>query len=328
MGAGYFFLTGETSGDAYAASIIKALHEVDCDQPIAGIGGDAMQAAGIEPLERMDAYAVMGVLPVLRRLPEFVRLGKRVEQAIREHRPRVVVGIDYPGFNFRMYRRLADLRQQGLRIVHIVAPQVWAWRPRRAKRMAQSVDRLLCFFPFEPPLFRRFDCRADFVGHPLVDLVGEPARGADSRMLLLAPGGRGREVRDLLPIMIAAAELAQRWLGEEMQVVVSQAPGVPASAYAGCPFPCSRRPFRELCREAHVAIMASGTACLEAALLGLPHVIAYRLDAVSGRMAAHLIHVPWVGLPNLVHGREICRELLQDRLTVPRLAAALAGSWP
>ncbi len=325
---GLFILTGEPSGDAYAAEIVAQLQRGGEKGPIAGIGCQALAAAGVPLVVRMDDYAVMGVLPVLRRLPDFLALGRQVEAAIRAQQPRVILGVDYPGFNFRMYQRLADLRAAGTRIIHLVAPQVWAWRRRRAKRLARAVDRMLCFFPFEPDYFTRFGCQAEFVGHPLVDLISQRVPRANSRTVLLAPGGRRKEVASLLPIQVQAARLLQRWLpAESLQVVVSKVPAVPASCYAGCPFELSERPYRQLCTEARIAAIASGTACLEAALIGLPHVLCYRLDQISGRIAPHLIQVPYVGLPNLVHHLQVCPELVQVRLNPQRLAAALYRGW-
>ena len=166
-----FVVTGEPSGDAYAAEIVQRLRARYSDLTCAAMGGPHLAAAGVDIEQDIDGLAVMGLWPVLARLPFFVQLGLRMSQIIRSRRPKVVLTVDYPGFNLRLARRLADLRRDGTRFVHLVAPQVWAWQPRRAKKIAQSVDRLLCFFPFEPPLFSRFGCQANFVGHPLLDLI-------------------------------------------------------------------------------------------------------------------------------------------------------------
>ena len=162
-----FVVCGEPSGDAYAAAIVEALHAKRPELTVAAMGGPALKAAGCEMEQDIDGLAVMGFFPVLARLGEFSRLMKRMAAVIRARRPRTVLTVDYPGFNLRLLRRLAGLRRTGTRFIHVVAPQVWAWKPRRAKRIAHTVDRLLCYFPFEPPLFNRFNAaRAEFVGHP------------------------------------------------------------------------------------------------------------------------------------------------------------------
>ena len=338
-----FVLVGEPSGDAYGGAIVERLRRRLPGITVAAMGGPELRAAGAEIEEGIDGLAVMGFLPVLRRLPSFIALGKRVAGVIRARRPRVVLTIDYPGFNFRLLRRLAGLRAEGTRFVHLVAPQVWAWRPRRAKRYAGLVDRLLCFFPFEPPLFSRHGAHADFVGHPLVDLVDAAAgngltalreelglRGED-RLLLLAPGSREREVRELLPVMDAAVALARPALerrGPRVQVAVSKARDLPHALYREyTDLPVVDGGYRGLCRLAHAAVIASGTATLEAALLGLPHAIVYRGDPVSARLIRHLIRTRHVGLPNIVHGHRVCPEVLQDELEPTRLAAHLVRLW-
>ncbi len=260
---------------------------------------------------------------------------------MRARRPKVVLTIDYPGFNLRLLRKLSDLRRAGTRFVHLVAPQVWAWKPRRAKSIAQTVDRLLCFFPFEPPLFTRFGCKADFVGHPLLDLVAQrPDTAAldqelglahDDRLLLLAPGSREREVRQLLGVFHQAAEAVAPRLsggGGMVKVAVAKVPDLPIRLYReASDFPLVEGRYRELCARAHAGLIASGTATLEAGIIGLPHVIAYRTDRLTAMLARKLIRTPHVGLPNLVAGKRICPEVLQDDLSVPRLVAHLERLW-
>lgn len=339
-----FVLVGEPSGDAYGGAIVERLRALAPGLTVAAMGGPKLRAAGAEIEQGIDGLAVMGFLPVLRRLPEFIALGRRVSAAVRARRPKVVLTIDYPGFNFRLLRRMADLRAEGTRFVHVVAPQVWAWRPRRAKKYAAAVDRLLCFFPFEPPLFTRHGANADFVGHPLVDLVAETAgRGVGAlreevgladgaRLLLLAPGSREREVRELLPILDATASLVMPALRRRspgpVQVAVSKARDLPHALYREyTDLPVVDGGYRGLCSLAHAGIIASGTATLEAALLGLPHAIVYRGDPVSARLLKHLIRTDHVGLPNIVHKRRVCPELLQDELEPTRLAARLLRLW-
>jgi lipid-A-disaccharide synthase len=332
-----FVSVGEHSGDAYGAAVVRALRQRRPDLVVAGMGGQHLAGAGVEIEQDIEGMAVMGLWPVLARLPTFAATLRRVERTVRARRPRVLLTIDYPGFNRRLWSRLADLRASGMRIIHVVAPQVWAWRPRRAKGIAQSVDRLLCFFPFEPPLFTRFGCRAEHVGHPLLDLVPERidtsaldrdlALGGED-LLLVAPGSREREVRSLLPTMAAAAQAAAARLPRHPRIVVSRVPDLPLELYrAATDLPLVEGRWRELCARARAGCLASGTATLEAGLIGLPHAICYRMDPLSAALARHVLLTDHVGLPNLVCGRRVCPEVLQEQFTVPRLTAHLLRLW-
>jgi lipid-A-disaccharide synthase len=332
-----FVCAGETSGDAYGAAVVRALRQRRPDAVVAAMGGSHLAGAGADIEQDIEGMSVMGLWPVLSRLPTFVRILNHVERTVRARRPRVLLTIDYPGFNLRLARRLADLRASGMRIVHVVAPQVWAWRPRRAKRIAGSVDRLLCFFPFEPPLFTRFGCRAEHVGHPLLDLTPEsiPCDALDRdlglagrEVLLVAPGSREREVRSLLPVMVAAAQAAAARMAKRPEILVSRVPDLPLDLYRSVTdLRLVEGRWRELCARARAGCLASGTATLEAGLIGLPHAICYRMDPLSAAIARHVLLTDHVGLPNLVCERRVCPELLQEQFTVPRLAAHLLRLW-
>lgn len=332
-----FVCAGEASGDGYGAAVVRALRQRRPDLVAAAMGGPHLAGAGAEIEQDIDGMAVMGLWPVLARLPTFVHILGHVERTVRARRPKVLLTIDYPGFNLRLARRLADLRREGMRIVHVVAPQVWAWRPRRAKRIAASVDRLLCFFPFEPALFTRFGCDAVHVGHPLVDLVPEgiPTAALDRdlgiagrRLLLVAPGSREREVRTLLPVMARAAVAVARRIDPAPAVVVSRVSELPLDLYRSVTdLPLVEGRWRELCARARAGCLASGTATLEAGLIGLPHAICYRMDVLSATIARHLLLTDHVGLPNLVCGRRVCPELLQEQFGEARLVAHLLRLW-
>jgi lipid-A-disaccharide synthase len=332
-----FVCAGEASGDAYGAAVVRALRQRRPDAVVAAMGGAHLAGAGADIEQDIEGLAVMGLWPVLARLPTFIRILNHVERTVRARRPRVLLTIDYPGFNLRLARRLADLRAGGMRIVHVVAPQVWAWRPRRAKSIAHSVDRLLCFFPFEPPLFTRFGCRAEHVGHPLLDLtpdrIATDALDRDlglggREVLLVAPGSREREVRSLLPVMAAAAQAAAARMGTRPEILVSRVPDLPLDLYRSVTdLRLVEGRWRELCARSRVGCLASGTATLEAGLIGLPHAICYRMDPLSAAIARRVLLTDHVGLPNLVCERRVCPELLQEQLTVPRLTAHLLRLW-
>ncbi len=338
-------LTGEPSGDAYGAAILNALRRERPDLLCAAMGGEHLRAAGAEIEQTIEGLAIMGLGPVLARLPEFIRLGLRMAKMVRARRPKVILTIDYPGFNLRLLRKLQDLRGDGTRFIHLVAPQVWAWKPRRAKAIAATVDRLLCFFPFEPPLFNRFAERfpfqADFVGHPLVDLVQDvdtthldvgQGWSATDPVLLLAPGSRPREVASLLPLFHQAAELVlpqlEAFAGRPVRIAVARVPDVALDLYRRAThFPLVEGSYRALCARARAGLIASGTATLEAGLAGLPHVIAYRTDRLTAFVARQVLLTDHVGLPNIIANQRLVPEVLQDQCTSERLGNHLLRLW-
>jgi lipid-A-disaccharide synthase len=338
-------LTGEPSGDAYGAAILEALKQQRPELVCAAMGGEHLRGAGAEIEQSIEGMAVMGLGPVLARLPEFIRIGLRLERMIRARRPKVVLTIDYPGMNLRVLRKIQDLRRDGTRFVHLVAPQVWAWKPRRTKSVAASIDRLLCFFPFEPPLFNRFSDRyrfqADFVGHPLVDLVQavdtstldqEQGWAASDPVLLLAPGSRRREIDSLLPVFHQAADLAlprlERLAGRPVRVAVARVADQPLEAYRRVThFPLIEGRYRALCARARCGLVTSGTATLEAALCGLPHIIAYRTDRISATIGRRVLLTDHFGLPNIIADARIVPEVFQEQCTRERLCAHLLRQW-
>lgn len=332
-------VAGEPSGDAYGAAIVRELRRRDPTLTVSAMGGQHLSEAGAEIIHDIEGMAVMGFLPVLARLPFFIRVGREVARGITIRRPRVVLTIDYPGFNLSLARKLAHLRQEGCRFVHVVAPQVWAWRPRRAKHVAQTVDRLLCFFPFEPPLFNRFAAaRAEFVGHPLLDLVPERIDTAAldhelgieaaTPLLLLAPGSREREINSLLPRFHQVAEALVRRSRGAMAVAVAKVADRPMELYRKhTHFPLVEGSYRQLCARARVGLIASGTATLEAGIIGLPSIIGYHLDPITAAFARHLLITEHIGLPNLILGRRAMPELLQDQCEPVRLYAHACRLW-
>lgn len=332
-------LAGEPSGDAYGAAIVKCLRDKRPQLRCSAMGGQALAAVGADMVHDNAGMAVMGLLPVLARLPEFMAVGRKMAKEVEQRLPRVVLTIDYPGFNLRLVRRCAALRAKGVRFIHVVAPQVWAWKPRRAKSVAHTVDRLLCFFPFEPPLFARFGCQADFVGHPLLDLIPSTrtlTAGIDQqfgwnpehKLLLLAPGSREREIATLLPYFDRVARALTTRVAGPVQIAVATVPDRSPDFYRQfTSFPLIPGRYHQLCARAHAGLIASGTATLEAGLIGLPHVIAYRMDSMTAALARKLVITKFAGLPNIVCGRRIVPEVLQDQLSKPRLLAHLLRLW-
>ena len=333
-----FLIAGEPSGDQLGGSLMRNLSALTEGRArFAGIGGEAMQAAGLESLFPMAELSLMGAAELIPHLPQLIGRIKLTLDTIRRLGPAAVVTIDAPAFCLRVGRRIGGL---GFPRIHYVAPQVWAWRPGRAKELGRAFDRLLALLPFEPPFFAAhgIDCR--FVGHPVVesgagrgDGRGFRARHAiapDATIVCVLPGSRHGEVGRLLPVFGAAvAELGRRRAG-----VVAVLPTVPAVAdqvVAGTQaWPLPSIVVRDAAAKvdafaaADVALAASGTVALELALSRTPSVIAYRANPVTAFLARRLVRVPYVALPSIIAGRAVMPEMLQGDCRADRLAAALA----
>ena len=329
-------IAGETSGDQHGAAMVGVLREDFPDLPIFGVGGEAMRAAGVETLFDVEALNVVGLVEVLAKVPSGLLMARRLLRAARERGARVVVLIDAPGFNLPFARWA---KQAGLRVVYYVSPQIWAWRQNRVHKVARRVDKMLTLFPFEVPFYAAAGVDAEYVGHPLLDcLPGLPDRsqaaqtlGLDAQrpIVALLPGSRRREVELLLEPMLAALSLIRHDL-PEVQGVLPVAPTVAAtvqqivSGFSGTLTVARQQSLTALC-AADFALVASGTATLEAGLIGTPMVIVYRVNRLTAWLAKRLLRVPHIGLINIVAERQVVPELLQEAVS-PRTMAATALS--
>jgi lipid-A-disaccharide synthase len=292
-----------------------------------------MRAAGVRLLRDLEGLSVVGGTEVLGRLPALAGAFRTLSRRLREGRPRGVVLIDFPDFNLRLARRA---RRLGIPVVYFLAPQVWAWRRGRLRAMARDVGRVLAVFPFEVGVYQEAGVPVELVGHPLLDVLPEPDRGLARAGLAgpgeplvgLLPGSRIAEVRRLLPSLLGAArELARR--RPSCRFALPRAETVPAGLVEGLVRDAGL-PVRLLAGQAHrvmaaadVVLVASGTATLEAACLGVPMVIVYRLSGLSYRLARVLVRgVRHIGLPNILAGREVVPELIQGQATPGALARA------
>ena len=352
----FVLVAGEASGDLLGADLVAALRERYPDARFAGIGGERMIAAGFESWHPIGALSVMGLVEVLRHLPRLLAIRRDVVRRTRQLRPDVFIGIDAPDFNLGVERRL---KRRGIRTVHYVSPSVWAWREKRAAKIGASADRVLCLFPMEPPIYARHGVDARFVGHPLADRMPiEPDRTgaraalglpADARVLAVLPGSRLGEIARLAPDFLGAAALLRRTL-PDLRVVVPAANAACEAAIeahlraAGIDDPAShgitivspaaaasdsRLPIpdsRIAMAAADAILVASGTATLEAMLAKRPMVVAYRIAALTYRIVKGLglLKVDRYALPNVLAGRDLAPELMQDACTPDALAAALA----
>ncbi len=324
-------VAGEASGDELGAGLIRALRErLGARLQCMGVCGPAMRDAGCEVWFDTRELAVMGLVEVLSHLPRLLRLRRQLLTRARAARPDVFVGIDAPDFNLGVEKRL---RAAGIRTIHYVSPSVWAWRPRRAARMAHIADKVLCLLPFEPDFYRQYDVDAEFVGHPLADRIAartavEPARTAiglsvGRPVLAVLPGSRNSELRRLGPVFAqAVALLAQRHPGLQFvapmadaslhagfaQLLATHAPGVQVTLTEG--------QAQQAIAAADAVLVASGTATLEALLIKRPMVVAYRLAPATRFLLEklQLLQIDRFALPNLLSEQPLVPELLQDRL--------------
>jgi len=334
-----FLIAGEPSGDALGAELMAALkRQTNGRIRFSGIGGAGMTAQGLASLFPMEELSMMGLLEILPRAPRLLRRIGETVGAIERSRPNAVVTIDAPGFCFRVAARLKKLkRAANIPVIHYVAPQVWAWRKGRARKLPRLADHLLTLLPFEPPYFEIHGLDCTFVGHPAATGA---ARGkgpafrarhgiaAADKLLCLLPGSRAGEVSRLLPIYRdTAVRLGSEFPGLRL-VVAAAAPvaGQIAAAVSNWPLPVviARKDERyDAMSAADIALAASGTVTLEVAREGTPMVVAYRMNPVTAWLARLLVRIKYVTLINLVLGREAIPELLLEDCTAHALATAL-----
>jgi lipid-A-disaccharide synthase len=325
-----YLIAGEESGDILGARLIAALRARDPGLRFAGIGGARMQEAGLgESLFPMRELSLMGLAEVL---PSLLRLVRRIDQTVADiaaRRPAALVTIDAPGFNLRVAKRVHGT----LPVIHYVAPQVWAWRRHRVRKVARVVDRLLCLLPFEPAFFRDAGLHAEFVGHPVLESGLDRGDGARFRaahglgeapLLAVLPGSRAGEVRRLLPPILATLAALNR---PDLRLVVPLVPAV-AEAVRAAPWPSlpiyvDAAGRADALAAATCALCKSGTATLEVALAGCPMLVVYRLNHLTSLIARRLITVKYAGLVNLLADREIAPEFLQEYCNPSLLLPAL-----
>lgn len=326
-------VAGETSGDLLGGHFIRALKQVRPDLQAAGIAGPRLIEAGVEAVYPSEKLAVNGYVEVLRHLPELLWIRSRIAQYFLRERPRVFVGIDAPDFNFTLE---AKLKQAGIPTVHFVSPSIWAWRPERIQRIKQAVSHMLVVFPFEEKIYRDAGIPVSYVGHPLADVIPlEPdtaaARDAlgltsEGPVVALLPGSRLGEVSRHARLMLDAAMLIQQRHPDTQFIL-------PAATEAAAQLVRDVLRGRTLSLNVlsgqsytalaacDVALVASGTATLEAALFKKPMVITYRMPALTARMMLRKALQPWVGLPNILMRDFVVPERIQDAATPEALAS-------
>lgn len=327
-------IAGEPSGDAHAAALVNALRSTGADLDFFGSTGPLMREAGVETIVNADDLAIMGIVEVGRVLPRFYRAYRKLKAAAIERSPDAVILVDWPEFNLRL---ASSLHRRGLKVIYYISPQLWAWRPRRLKNIQRDVDLLLSILPFEADWYHeRGVDHVTYVGHPLAGEVKarygreEFCRRNDldpSRPIVsFLPGSRQKELERILPPMVdAIKELETK--RPEIQSIVVVAPikvieeGLEIMVLHDFGLvKVIERQTREALAASDAAAITSGTATLEGTLLETPMVVVYKESKVNWNTLGKLVTVPYFGLVNLVAGREIAKELMQDQLTGPNLA--------
>ncbi len=328
-------VAGEVSGDLHAAKVVHAVKVQSPETAFWGLGGDELRAEGVELLQHTDRMSVMGIAEVLKHYRFLKGVFNQVLDEVDRRRPDAALLVDYPGFNLRL---AAELKKRGVRVYYYICPKVWAWNKKRIPKMARIIDRLMVVFPFEVDVFKDTGLQVDFVGNPLVSQIDAFLSTApkvlpwgSERRVALLPGSRTQEILRILPSILAAAQRLERQIPdlsfmiaspnrrieELVKQQIAQASSKPArlSVVQG--------QARELMRQADAAIVTSGTATLETALIGTPQIIVYKTSAATYWFARSVLTIRHIGLVNIVAKRTVCPELIQQHATPEAMAAAL-----
>ncbi len=321
----YYIIAGEASGDLHGSNLIKQLQNLDPSANFRCWGGDLMEQTGATLVKHYRDLAFMGFVEVIANLPTILGNLKFCKRDILNYQPDVLILVDYPGFNLRIAEWA---KQVGIKVVYYIAPQVWAWKANRVKKMKQNINLMLCILPFEKAYFKdHWNWEVEYIGHPLIEVIEDfkckqPKREVQN-MVALLPGSRKQEIAKKLPIMLSVAKYFP-----DYQFVVAKAPGQLDSFYE--PFLAGhdnvavvKNSTYELLVQAKAALVTSGTATLETALFNVPEVVCYKTSNISFQIAKRLIKIKFISLVNLIMNRLIVQELIQDQLNTSNLVKAL-----
>ncbi len=311
----YYIIAGEASGDLHGSNLITALHKKDKEADVRCWGGDRMEQAGATLVKHYRDLAFMGFVEVIANLRTIFRNLDLCKKDILEYKPDVLVLIDYPGFNLRV---MEWAKQQGIRIVYYISPQVWAWKENRVKKIKKCVDKMLVILPFEVDYYRsKWDFDVTYVGHPLTEVIEHEVQHvtvkklSEKPIIALLPGSRKQEIKVKLPLMLHMVEKFP-----DYQFVVAQAPSQDDSFYLDIigdkNVLIANNQTYNLLKQSTAALVTSGTATLETALFGVPEVVCYKGNPVSFWLATKLVNVKYISLVNLIMDEEVIKELIQD----------------
>ena len=330
-----FISAGEASGDLHAAALTKAILKQDPSARVFGMGGDALESAGGQVLFNYKDYSVMGFTEVVRQLPRLFALRDLFKKVMVEEQPDVFVTVDYPDFNMRVAKVAKKLH---IPVFSYIPPSAWAWRRGRAKMVANLATKVACIYPFAAEVYKAAGAPVEFVGNPLVDIVQPTMSPQEAEsfigkrpghpVVLLLPGSRVKEITGVLPVMLQALPkiLQQR---PDVDFVLQKAPSIDKElltsivSQTNIPVRIVEGHGYDVMSASDVALATSGTVTLEAALCGLPSVICYHSSALSMFIARHMVYVKYIGLPNILAGREILPELIQEKMTPENMAKGI-----
>ena len=319
----YYLIAGEASGDLHASNLLKELRKLD---PIANVrawGGDLLQEQGAEIVKHYRDLAFMGFAEVIMNLRTIIRNINFCKEDILKYKPDAIILVDYPGFNLR----IAEFaHEHKIKVFYYISPQVWAWKQSRVKKIRKVVDKMMVILPFEKDFYKKFDYQVDFVGHPLLDAIEQQKTNlmtsdswkekfglTEKPIIALLPGSRTQEISKILPLMLSAVDKFPNH-----QFVIAAAPSQPLSFYNslldGKNVKVIPGETYSLLSSSQAALVTSGTATLETALLNIPEVVCYKGGKISYHIAKRIIDIEYISLVNLIMGKEVVKELIQDEL--------------
>jgi lipid-A-disaccharide synthase len=324
----YYIIAGEASGDLHAANLMAEIKKRDAEAEFRCWGGDRMQANGGVLVKHYRELAFMGFTEVVMNLRTILKNIRFCKNDILQWKPHCVILVDYPGFNLR----IAEFaKAAGIPVFYYISPQVWAWKKSRVFKIRKVVDKMFVILPFEKDFYKQYDYSVDFVGHPLLDEIVKFSKNdtwlqdhlpGGKKVIALLPGSRKQEVETMLPLMLSAADKFPAY-----RFAVAAAPSLPRSFYVQCignkNVAVIENQTYALLMHSHAALVTSGTATLETALFGVPEVVCYKGGRISYLIARSLVKVDFISLVNLVMGREVVKELIQDDLNEKNLETEL-----
>lgn len=321
----YYIIVGEASGDLHGSNLITEIRKLDANAAIRCWGGEKMEAAGATLVKHYRDLAYMGFAEVVKNLPAILKNFRFCKQDILTFQPDVVVFIDYPGFNLRMAEWT---KQNNIKNIFYISPQVWAWKESRVKSIKKFVDKMIVILPFEKKFYETWNYEVEYVGHPLLQVIDNfKADHADiapsTDVVALLPGSRKQEIRKKLPVMLEATKNFP-----SINFIVAKAPSIDDSFYES--FLARYKNVKVVANETYLllmrssaALVTSGTATLETALFGVPEIVCYKAENISYQIGKRLIKLKFISLVNLIMNKEVVKELIQDKLTPENITAEL-----
>jgi len=337
MGSKILIISGEPSGDLHASHLVNNIKKLRPDVKFFGLGGPMSERSGVDIIFDISKLALVGLIEVLSNIFLIGTVFRAVLKRVDADRPDLAILVDYPGFNLRLAR---ELRKRGIPVIYYISPQIWAWGKSRINIIRDTVKKVIVFFPFEERLYKSYGIDVECVGHPLIETV-RPSMGKndilkkyslspDKKIISLLPGSRMIEIQRLLPDMVkACAIIGREFTGA--QFLIARHPDRPIELYedavkdAGCDIKLSDGDTYNLLSVSDFAVVASGTATLETTILGTPFVLVYKTNPVTCAIAKMLMQVEFLGITNIIAGKEVVPELWQSEVTARNIANAVAG---